>query len=240
MQYIEVTELAGVRSALMRFRSRGTALSFELYPMVHLAEPAFYREVTARLRASCDLVIAEGIKGSTTARALTRSYRGLADHERLGLVVQDIDFDTLGVPVVCPDMTGEEFDDRWRRLPLKERAALAALVPAFVAGMRLLGTRRFIARHLQVEDLPSDAEDEASDFWTGMDDLVLHRRDRLLVGAVTHVHHARAGRPEPFTAGILYGAGHMRAVTTALMDLGYRPAESQWLTVFTLDDPMTG
>ncbi|MFE0630689.1 hypothetical protein ACFW3D_27465 [Streptomyces sp. NPDC058864] len=233
MQYIEVTELAGVRSALIRFRSRGTALVFELYPMIHLAEPAFYEEVTARLRASCDLVIAEGIRGGTAARALTRSYRSLSGHERLGLVVQDIDFATLGVPVMCPDMSGEEFDDRWRRLPLKERAALAALVPAYVAGMRLLGTRRFLARHLQLEDLPVDDED--TDLQA--DDLVLHQRDRLLIDAVTRLHHARAGRAEPFTAGILYGAAHMRAVTTALMDLGYRPAGSQWLTVFSLDDP---
>lgn len=240
MQYIEVTELAGVRSALVRFRSRGTALAFELYPMIHLAEPAFYEQVTARLRASCDLVIAEGVEGSTAARALTRSYRGLAGHERLGLVVQDIDFATLGVPVVCPDMTGEEFDDRWRRLPLRERAAMAALVPAYIAGMRLFGTRRFLARHLQLEDLPGDAEEESADFSPEVEDLVVHRRDRLLIDAVTHVHRARAGRAEPFTAGILYGAGHMRAVTTALMDLGYRPAGSQWLTVFTLDDPATG
>lgn len=237
MQYIEVTELAGVRSALLRFRRRGTALSFELYPMVHLGEPAFYREVTARLRASCDLVIAEGVQGSSAVRALTRSYRSLAGHERLGLVVQDIDFATLGVPVVFPDMTGEEFDGRWRRLPLRERAAVAALVPAYIAGMRLLGTRRFLARHLQLEDLPSDAEEESADFSPEMDDLVVHRRDRLLIDAVTRVHQARSGRTEPFTAGILYGAGHMRAVTTALMDLGYRPAGSEWLTVFSLDDP---
>ncbi|MFF3251554.1 hypothetical protein [Actinacidiphila glaucinigra] len=233
MQYIEVTELAGVRSAVVRFRSRGTALAFELYPMIHLAEPAFYEEVTARLRASCDLVIAEGVRGSTATRALTRSYRSLAGHQRLGLVVQDIDFATLGVPVMCPDMSGAEFDDRWRRLPLRERAALAALVPAYVAGMRLLGTRRFLARHMQLEDLPDD--DEETELWT--DDLVLHQRDRLLIDALRHLHHARAGRTEPFTAGILYGAAHMRAVTTALMDLGYRPAGSQWLTVFSLDDP---
>ncbi|SNT55256.1 hypothetical protein [Actinacidiphila glaucinigra] len=233
MQYIEVTELAGVRSAIIRFRSRGTALVFELYPMIHLAEPAFYEEVTARLRASCDLVIAEGVRGSTATRALTRSYRSLGGHERLGLVVQDIDFDTLGVPVICPDMSGAEFDDRWRRLPLRERAPLAALVPAYVAGMRLLGTRRFLARYMQLEDLPGD--DEETELWT--DDLVLHQRDRLLIDALTRLHHARAGRTEPFTAGILYGAAHMRAVTTALMDLGYRPAGSQWLTVFSLDDP---
>ncbi|MEU1620392.1 hypothetical protein ABZ479_24205 [Streptomyces sp. NPDC005722] len=237
MQYIEVTELAGVRSAVIRFRSRGTALVFELYPMIHLAEPAFYEAVTARLRATCDLVIAEGVRGSTVTRALTRSYRSLSGSERLGLVVQDIDFTTLGVPVICPDMRGEEFDERWRRLPLRERAAIAALVPAYVAGMRLLGTRRFLARHMRLEDLPVDDEEETE---LRTDDLVLHQRDRLLIDAVTHLHRSRAGRTEPFTAGILYGAAHMPAVTTALMDLGYTPAGGQWLTVFTLDDPGGG
>ncbi|MEU6343576.1 hypothetical protein ABZ883_21850 [Streptomyces sp. NPDC046977] len=238
MQFIEVTELAGVRSAVVRFRRRGSGLSFVLFPMVHLGERSFYDQVTARLRTWCDLVIAEGIRGeSPTTEALTQSYRRLDGVERLGLVVQDIDYNALGVPVVCPDMTGEEFESRWRRVPFRERAAVAALVPVYAAGMRLLGTRRFMARHLRTEDLLTDAEEAAANVMTGMEDVILHRRDRLLLDAVKEFHRARGGRKEPFTVGIVYGAEHMRAVAPALADLGYRTAESEWLTVFALDPP---
>ncbi|MET8331400.1 hypothetical protein [Streptomyces sp. NPDC005181] len=238
MQFIEVTELAGVRSAIIRFHGRRTELGFLLFPMIHLGEAGFYQEVAARLRRCCDLVIAEGIgEGSAGADALVASYARLDGHERLGLVVQDIDFASLGVPVVCPDMVGEEFEDHFRRLPLKERAVLATVVPAVTAGMRLFGTRRWLARHLSSDDLLSDAEEAAADFWPGLNDLVMRRRDRLLVRALTDFHRAYAERTGPFTIGVVYGADHMRAAAKALADLGYHAAGGEWVTVFALDPP---
>lgn len=238
MQFIEVTELAGVRSAVIRFRKPGTGLEFLLFPMIHLGEADFYREVAGLLRRRCDLVIAEGVgRGSAGADALVASYARLDGHEQLGLVVQDIDFDTLGVPVVCPDMGGEEFEKGFRRLPLKERAVQATVVPAVTAGMRLFGTRRYLARHLATEDLLSDAEEAAADFWPGLDDLVMRRRDRLLVRALTDYHRASADRTGSFTIGVVYGAEHMRAAADALVGLGYHAADADWVTVFLLDRP---
>lgn len=238
MQFIEVTGLAGVRSAVIRFERPATGLAFRLFPMVHLGEAAFYREVTARLRRSCDLVVAEGVgEGSAGADALVASYRRLDGHERLGLVVQDIDFDSLGLPVVCPDMSGAQFQDGFRRLPLKERALVATVVPAMTAGMRLLGTRRWLARHLALDDLMSESEEAVADFWPGLDDLVLRRRDRLLVDTLTGFDRAYAGRTDAFTVAVVYGAGHMRAVSEALAGLGYHAADAEWITVFTVESP---
>ncbi|MFF4906630.1 hypothetical protein ACFY2T_17340 [Streptomyces sp. NPDC001260] len=240
MQFIEVTGLAGVRSAVIRFTRPGTGLTFVLFPMVHLAEAAFYQEVTARLRRTCDLVVAEGIgEGSPGADALVASYRRLDGHERLGLVVQDLDFDALGLPVVCPDMSGARFQEGYARLPWKERAMVATLVPAFTAGMRLLGTRRWLARHLTLEDLMSEGEEAAADLWPGLDDLVLRRRDQLLTKALTDLEGAYAGRTGPFSIAVVYGAGHMRAASEALVGLGYHAADAEWITVFTLDAPET-
>jgi hypothetical protein len=62
VQFIEITGMAGVRSAVLTFRQRGSSLTFVLYPMIHLAEPRFYAEIQARLRGS-DLVIVEGGAG---------------------------------------------------------------------------------------------------------------------------------------------------------------------------------
>jgi hypothetical protein len=236
VQFIEVTGLAGVRSAVIRFERPGTGLAFQLFPMVHLGEAGFYREVAARLRRDCDLVVAEEIgEGSAGADALVASYRRLDGHERLGLVVQDIDFDSLGLPVVRPDMTGAQFQDGYRRLPLKERALVATVVPAMTAGMRLLGTRRWLARHLAVDDLMSEGEEAVADFWPGLDDLVLRRRDRLLIDTLTRLDRAYEGRTGPFTIAVVYGAGHMRAVCEALAGLGHHAADAEWITVFTVD-----
>jgi hypothetical protein len=241
MQFIEVTDLAGVRSAVIRFRRPDSGLEFLLFPMIHLGEAGFYREVASRLRDRCELVIAEGVgKGSAGADALVASYARLDRHERLGLVVQDIDFDTLGVPVVNPDMSGTEFERGFRQLPLKERVVLAAMVPAVVAGMRMFGTRRYLARHLTTEDLLTEAEEAAEDVLPGLDDLVVRRRDRLLARALTDAHRAWGERSGTFTVGVVYGAGHMRAASRTLSDLGYHVADAEWLTVFLLEPPVSG
>jgi non-heme chloroperoxidase len=71
------------------------------------------------------------------------------------------------------------------------------------------------------------------DFLAGM----YHDRSdfyRNLLDALDDVHARRA--PEPIQVGVLYGAGHMRAVIHKLWALGYRPAQGTWLTVFTIDD----
>ncbi|MFJ2509633.1 hypothetical protein ACIPEL_01755 [Streptomyces griseoviridis] len=235
MQFIEVTEAAGVRSAVTRFWRPDSRVRFLLCPMIHLAEPAFYREVTARLRRDCDLVVAEGSgDAAPAADALVASYARLDGRERFGLVVQDIDPRTLGVPVIHPDLNGQEPQRGHREPPLRDRVTLAALVPAVLAGMRLFGTRRYLARHLTTEDLLSRTEGRAQDAPPDVDDRVLGRRDRLLAEALTRLHHTAAG---PRTVGVLYGAAHMRAAATALTGLGYHADGADWLTVFTLDPP---
>jgi hypothetical protein len=43
----------------------------------------------------------------------------------------------------------------------------------------------------------------------------------------------------PTTVGIVYGAGHMKAVTAALMERHhYRVHESEWITVFDYAAPV--
>lgn len=238
MRFIEVTEPAGVRTAVVRFRRPESPLRFLLLPRVPIGEAAFHREVTARLRRDCDLVVAEGAgAGSPAADAVIASYERLDEDERLGLVAQDLAAGSLGVPVVRPDTAGAASQQGHRSLPLTERVTLAALVPAVMAGMRLFGTRRYLARHLTTEDLAGGAEETTPDAPPGDGDLPAGRRDRLLVQALTHLHETSAGRPDPLTVGVLYGARHLRAASTALTGLGYHPSGTEWLTAFALDPP---
>jgi len=85
VQIIEVTDL-GVRSAVIRLRRRETPLQFVLYPMIHMAEPAFYAAVTARLKRA-DVIVVEGVggggwRGSLLVSVLTLSYRVLRFNRR--------------------------------------------------------------------------------------------------------------------------------------------------------------
>jgi hypothetical protein len=58
MQYIE-SSVIGIRSAAITLKRRTSPLGFVLFPMVHVAEPAFYAAVEARA-GQCDLIVAEG------------------------------------------------------------------------------------------------------------------------------------------------------------------------------------
>lgn len=106
VQILEVTGF-GVRSAVIRLGRRGSALQFVIYPMVHMAEAAFYAAVSQRL-ATAQVIVAEGIRRgarrrpSVLATSLTMSYTVLKFNRRVRLVEQDIVYETFGVPVVCP------------------------------------------------------------------------------------------------------------------------------------------
>lgn len=143
MQIVEVTDF-GVRSAVIRLRHRETPLQFVLYPMIHAAKPAFYAAVTNRLRR-VDIVVAEGVGGgagrrkrSALASALTLSYTVLRFNRRAKLVEQNIDYAALGVPVVRPDVSAEEFAAGWQRVPLAHRLLMWCALPLVVVA-RLFG-----------------------------------------------------------------------------------------------------
>jgi hypothetical protein len=244
MQIIEVSDL-GVRSAVLRLTRRDTPLTFEIYPMVHIGEPAFYAAVTERLRR-CDLVVAEGVggtrmpdgsrrrtRGTVAASALTSSYRLPARFARAGLVLQNIPLATLGVPVSYPDMTDEQFSAGWREVPLWQRMLVTAGAP--VAGLYQLafGSRRALARELETTD--EHWHDELMNI-DSMDELMAllgEKRDRLLIAELDDIHRRRGH--EPVTVAVVYGAAHVAPVVYGMRALhGYGLRGAGWLTVFDL------
>ena len=106
VQIIE-NSVVGTRSAVLRLTRRAGGPVIFIFPMIHVAEPQFYREVERRLR-DCDLVVAEGIRGKSAVTAtITMTYRVMPKNVESGLVVDDIPYRALGVPLITPDMTGE-------------------------------------------------------------------------------------------------------------------------------------
>lgn len=236
MQIIEVTPF-GARAAVLDLRRKESPMQFMVFPMVHLADQRFYDKVQTRL-ADCQIVVAEGIQGSSSAaRALTRSYRLLRHKRSLGMAVQKIDYEALNAEVVHPDITGAEMDRSWQQVPWLQRVTFALFVPFYILWMLCLGSRRVIAKHLAIDDLPSPKEqalaDAANDKFEAMNELVVDRRDRLLLDALEQIHHQHAS--EPIKVGVVYGAGHTVVIVRALhKQYGYITRSGEWLDLFAL------
>lgn len=238
--------MIGVRSAVFRLTRPGTALRFEIYPMAHIGEPAFYEAVADRLR-HCDLIVAEGVGGVATPEgrrkssrggvtkavvsALTLSYQLPAWFARTGLVEQNISYRSLGVPVRYPDMTDEQFMAGWRKVPMWQRALAVGMGPLIGLERLAFGSRRAIARDMALTDL--DWQDELQDI-DSLDELfglLGEQRDRLLIKALDEIHRQRGH--EQITVAVVYGAAHVAPTIHGMRALhGYGVRSAEWLTVF--------
>lgn len=88
-----------------------------------------------------------------------------------------------------------------------------------------------LGRYLATDDLPTHEQELEAEAREDFDNVVVHARDALLVDALTSIHEERSA--EPISVAVLYGAGHMPAVASALVSrLGYHARTAEWLTVF--------
>jgi hypothetical protein len=229
MQFIEVS-ITGVRSAVITLQRDQGPLRFVLFPMAHLGSPAFYRDVSARAR-DCELIIAEGISGhSVVAATLTLAYRLPGRRRRMGLTRQRVDLSGLGDRLITPDMTGRQLSHAWRSVPLWQRLAAVCLAPAGAVLFWLFGTRRILARYLAMDDLPSPQLTQLRQSAPRLTEALLDKRDALLVEALARIFQDH--QDEQIDVAVVYGAGHMPAVTQFLAGHGYLPRGADWLTVF--------
>ncbi|HEY7488340.1 MAG TPA: hypothetical protein VH912_28110 [Streptosporangiaceae bacterium] len=238
MQFIEVGVL-GVRSAVITLRRSGSPMRFVLFPMIHLGSPEFYAAVAAEVR-ECDLVVAEGQPNASRRRRLTLpglTYLLLRRYRRSRLVVQRLNEETLGPPVIRPDLNLAEIRRRLRRLPLftwmNAWLAMSVRIPWVALFVLIFGPERFLTHHLALDDdAPPLSPDER---WAAIHAVIVDDRDALLLDALTAIHEERG--EEAIDVAVVYGAGHMRAVVHGLLNRhGYRARQAHWLTVFDLDD----
>lgn len=237
VQIIEVTGF-GVRSAVLRLRRRDSPLRFTIYPMIHMARPGFYADVAARLRTA-DLIVAEGIASGARGRpsvllaALTLSYRILRFNSRSGLVEENIDYEALGVPVVCPDVDADELRSAWRQIPWLDRLAVWCAMPMVLLARLVGGVSAIWSAALEVSDLPSEEEEALAARAPALADVFGGARDRRLIAALRQLHRER--RSEAIEVAVVYGAGHVAAVVRAMRDAyGYAVRRGEWLTVADL------
>jgi hypothetical protein len=225
MQIIDTSAL-GTRSAVLRLKRRGTELNFLIFPMIHVASPAFYAEVTQQL-GRCGVVVVEGVSGrSALSWALTMTYRIIPANRRSGLVQQCIDYAALGVPVVRPDVTVEEFGRSWRTLPLWLRLSIWCMLPVVTVAQLFGGRKRLLAPDIALndDDLPESVAEERFAAVLGGE------RDDRLYAALVELHETRSG--ERIDVAVVYGAKHVPDLVHRLATtLGYRPRTADWITV---------
>jgi hypothetical protein len=231
MQIIEHS-IIGTRSAVLRLRHPGSQLQFVLFPMLHVASPEFYAAVAQRLR-QCDLLVVEGVNGrSVLTWAITLTYRVMPANKRSGLVVDNIEYRSLGVELINPDVTTAEFAQGWRAMPLRYRLLMWCVIPIVAVAQFFGGTRRLLSPEVELNDLPSAKDEMYSD-----DELAGHfertfggHRDERVLATLSELIRTRSS--ERIDVAIVYGAGHVPAIVRGLSDRhGYRPRTAEWLTV---------
>ena len=231
MQFVEKNSF-NLRAVVYSLKADSTALEFVIFPMIHVGSPEYYQEISRRL-STCDLILVEGVKSKKVA-VLTLSYRCIARMRRMELITQHegIKLNEIRTEILNTDIDGNVFDERWSSLPIAARAQIYIFIPLCVLYLFLFGSRRILAEHLAIDDLPSSEEilmeDDVS--WGS---LARDERDRKLIEHIEKINEERAQTPQRI--GILYGAFHMRAVMAFLMqELDYRVAKAEFVKVFDL------
>jgi len=229
VQIIEVS-VTGVRSAVLHVRRRGTPLRFTFFPMVHVGLPTFYEDVAARLR-SVDLIVAEGIQGdSESTAAIMKAFEQATKGRGAALVVQRIDYDSLGPEVLCPDMTGADLERALRQeVPLLDRLLLRAS-PIAALAIRFLGPEVVMNSYLTVDDLPT-AQQELFDEPAAIDKVIVHDRDALVTKALAEIYEQH--QSDDMHVAVVYGAEHVPGIFGYLhAAFGYRVVSAEWLNVY--------
>jgi hypothetical protein len=224
MQILD-TGVMGTRSAVLRLTRRGSDLTFVVFPMIHVASPGFYAEVQRRL-AGCAVVVMEGVSGrSAIGSAITASYRVIPANRKSGLVEQDFDLDALDAEIINPDVTGEEFDESWRKLPLGVRVMMWCAIPVVTVMQLFGGRKRLLAPDVALDDdeLPESEMEEQ------LDGVFIDERNDRLLAALFDLHETRGH--ERIDVAVVYGAGHVPDLVHRLAQtLGYRPRTAEWIT----------
>jgi hypothetical protein len=223
MQYLE-SSVIGIRSAVITLKRRTTPLRFVLFPMVHVAEPAFYAAVEARA-GKCDLIVAEGAPSRSFP---VQEWMSKIRVDHLVDQMTGLDLERTRVPVQW-----EETAPRPARSG-RDQAVAAVVDSAAAVVLRALG------RYGSPIGMPSlEQAKEHDDRWERraagrlervIQDRVLDARDSELVRALGTIHRERYG--EQAKVAVVYGAAHIPAVVDYLTEaFKYYVEKAEWLTV---------
>lgn len=222
MQYIE-SSVIGIRSAVITLKRRATPLRFVLIPMVHVAEPDFYREVAA-LAAQCALIVAEGVPSRYTPLQVMMARFRL---DRLVDQIDALDLENLGVPVQWEWVV----EDRQKTgLEQAKGKAVDAAAAVFLRAVGRYGSPFGVPSLEQADDHDDRWNPVASGRLGRVIDGLTHGRDAELVKALGVIHAERQN--EPVKIAVVFGAAHIPAAVDYLTEkFRYYVQNAEWLMV---------
>lgn len=228
MQIVERSVL-GVRAARHILKSPDNEVSVTLFPMIHIGQESFYRQVYDDALQH-DVVLVEGVRSPVT-RLITSSYRWI-DKAKLGMIVQPRLKDAVdgGPRIVHADLSADEFHRHWAELPFWLKIAVGICAPLMGVHRRFFATRESLAKAMEMEDLLSS--DEILGFdprFAALRRTILYVRDQRLIEKLGEELDRLPDRPRKIA--VIYGAAHMRAVLAELRRRNFRTAGATWQMV---------
>jgi len=228
MQIVE-RSILGVRAARQTMESADKKVSVTLFPMIHIGQESFYRQVYDDALQH-DVVLVEGIRSPVT-RLITSSYRWI-DTAKLALMVQPRHPGSVnGKPrIVHADLSTDEFHRHWRELPVWLKLLVGICAPLMGIHRRLYATRESLAEAMEMEDRLSSEEILSFDpRFAALRRTILNVRDQRLVEKLCDELDRQTDRPRKIA--VVYGAAHMRAVLAELGRRNFRTGGASWQLV---------
>jgi len=210
----------------MTWNHPDTKLKLTTYPMVHIADREYYDRVAADL-SRCRHVLLEGVSWRTGDRR--RPLYDLAARN-LGLAAQEV---ALRYPASATrlnvDMGRAEFRSEFFRLPIHRIVLLVLLRRVLWLVTLFPSLRKDVIRYVFLHRRWRSSRDDAP-----VDRLIIGSRDRRIVENVKRFFREHGQGDETRFAGIVFGAGHMPAISAGLRDLGFQVGTRRWIEVFRI------
>lgn len=197
--------------------------------MKHIASSYFYLRVSEELKR-CTYILGEGVCWRNGNRRF--SVYDLAARN-LGLAAQE---EWMQYPATAHkwniDMPGEHFRPRFARLPLHIRLFMILLRPILWAITLIPSFRKSVLQTLIAGKGSRRNNDDESE----LDHLLLTERDKFIAENIERFFRQYGNCPQTTYAAIVFGAGHMPAICSALHKLGFRPGTRKWLEMILPPD----
>lgn len=205
-----------------KWQKEDSNISITIYPMIHIGNKEFYINISKELESE-DLILVEG----TGWKKKGKLYDLFA--HRLNLVTQAELIYPREKEIKNIDMPVNLFRKHFFRLPIKD-----IIFMMFFRIYLWFVTIKYEDVNWVEELLSSLATHYKVDENTEVDDLLLTKRDLIIVKNLNEVinkkHKARTSS-DVYSIGIVFGAGHIPAITKSLYQSGFRIKKKSWYKV---------
>ena len=206
---------------------------FTLFPMIHIADRAFFKHVKANASRH-DAVFMEGVRsfvGRTADKAhriATVGSRKLAAQGRV-FRKNNASPEGEGGRLFNADIEPDEFRKHWSKISLGRRILFHVILLLLGLAMRFRFVRNFMTESF-ANDAQSNLEDMDKVFGKGFQKAIINTRDAALLKNCETIMQSR----DYAKVAVVWGAGHMPSLIQSLTKKhGYKIVNREWITAIS-------